>query len=148
MEIRKPNPKSKPPLPTPPSNGGRQAYYGNPMMGGMYPGMGMGMGMGMPYGMGGMGMMGPYGGMMGGGYGFPRYGQGLYGGYGGYGYPGMVDPMMGQYGLRTLSTTFQMLIDTYGMGMGMMGGGMGINSMPGAQVMLYGRGMPYNGWYA
>ncbi|OCF32640.1 hypothetical protein I316_05561 [Kwoniella heveanensis BCC8398] len=64
-----PNPKSKPPLPTPPSNGGRQAYYGNPMMGGMYPGMGMGMGMGMPYGMGGMGMMGPYGGMMGGGYG-------------------------------------------------------------------------------
>lgn len=34
--------------------------------------------------------------------------------------------------------------DTYGMGMGMLPGGMGINSLPGSQMLLYGRGMRYN----
>lgn len=38
----------------------------------------------------------------------------------------------------------QSMPDTYGMGMGMLPGGMGINSLPGSQMLLYGRGMPYN----
>ncbi|WWC71313.1 uncharacterized protein I206_105267 [Kwoniella pini CBS 10737] len=145
-----------------------QAFYGNPMMsyGMMYPSMMGGMG-----GMGGMGMnpmsmgYGMGGGMGGGmgmmGYGMPRYGGGYgYGGYGGY--PGMVDPMMGQYGAppaanfvddfedahRIEHAYRQSAPDAYGMGMGMMGGGMGINTMPGSQLLMYGRGMPYNGWYA
>ncbi|WWD02086.1 hypothetical protein V865_000124 [Kwoniella europaea PYCC6329] len=157
-KLENPNPKSKPP-----SSHGKQAFYGNPMMMGyggggmgmgMYPGMsGMGpMGMGIGYGMGpGMGMMG---------YGMPRYGgYSMYGGYGGY---GMVDPLLGQYGAppaanfgddfpdahRIEHAYRQSAPEAYGMGMGMMGGGMGINNIPGSQVMLYGRGMPYNGWYA
>ncbi|RSH85635.1 hypothetical protein EHS25_003775 [Saitozyma podzolica] len=41
--------------------------------------------------------------------------------------------------------------DSYGLGMGSMvglPGGMGLNTMPGSQMMLYGRGMGYGGWYA
>lgn len=37
---------------------------------------------------------------------------------------------------------------SYGLGLGMMGGmggGMGINNLPGAPTLLYGRGMGYNG---
>ncbi|WVR09376.1 hypothetical protein IAU60_006443 [Kwoniella sp. DSM 27419] len=126
------------------------------MMGGMYPNHGMYPGMGM-----GMAMAAPYG-MMG-GYGMPRYGHGLYSGYGDYGgYGGMMDPMLGQYGAppaahfvddfpdahRMEHAYRQSAPDTYGMGMNMLGGGMGIGHMPGSQMMLYGRGMGYNGWYA
>ena len=38
--------------------------------------------------------------------------------------------------------------DSYGLGLGMMGGiggGMGINNLPGSNTMLYGRGMGYGG---
>ncbi|WVQ79700.1 hypothetical protein IAT38_001800 [Cryptococcus sp. DSM 104549] len=158
--------------PNPKSREGAKAFYGNGMMGGgmypgmmggmgggMYPGMMGGMGPGM-YGMGGMGGMG----MMGGGYGIPRYGGMYGGGYGGYGgaYNGMYDPMMGTYGAppaanfvddnpdahRIEHAYRQSMPDSYGVGMSMLPGGMGINNLPGSQVMLYGRGMPYNGWYA
>ena len=40
----------------------------------------------------------------------------------------------------------QSMPDSYGVGLGMMGGlggGMGINNMPGAAMMLYGRGTGY-----
>nr|ODN94451.1 hypothetical protein L204_04584 [Cryptococcus depauperatus CBS 7855] len=141
--------------PNPKTAAGMKALYGSGMpMGGMYGGMGPGMyggmyggmGMGMPMGMG-MGGMGGMGGMM-----------------GGYGADGcrMYDPMMGTYGAppaanfvddnpdahRIEHAYRQSMPDSYGTGMGMLPGGMGINSMPGSQVLLYGRGMPYNGWYA
>ena len=42
----------------------------------------------------------------------------------------------------------QSMPDSYGVGLGMMGGmggGMGINNLPGAGTLLYGRGMGYGG---
>ena len=42
----------------------------------------------------------------------------------------------------------QSMPHSYGLGLGMMGGmggGMGINNLPGAPTLLYGRGMGYNG---
>ncbi len=42
----------------------------------------------------------------------------------------------------------QSMPDSYGVGLGMMsgmGGGMGINNLPGAQTLMYGRGMGYGG---
>ncbi|KAL7422527.1 hypothetical protein Q5752_003175 [Cryptotrichosporon argae] len=146
--------------PNPKTAEGFQAMYG---MGGMYPGM-MG---GVNPMMGGMmnpmmgGMMNP---MMAGGYGMPRYPMTTgYGGMGmGYGgYPGMYDPMMG-YGAPPAANVVddfadahriehayrQAAPDNYGIGMATMPGPMGLGNMPGAQMMLYGRGMGYGGgWY-
>ncbi|KAK1927330.1 hypothetical protein DB88DRAFT_470006 [Papiliotrema laurentii] len=125
-------------------------------MGGMYPGMGMGMMNPMMNPM----MMG-----MGGMYGMPRYPPTMYApsmgyGYGGYG--AMYDPMMG-YGAPPASMFVdenvdahriehayrQSAPDSYGVGMSMMPGYTGgMAQLPGSQMMLYGRGMGYHGWYA
>ncbi|ORX38259.1 hypothetical protein BD324DRAFT_649636 [Kockovaella imperatae] len=172
-KLDNPNPKTREGAKAFYGSGMGMGYPG--MMGGMggMGGMGMGgmggmgMGMGYPGMMGMMSGMGMMPGMMGGmGYGMPRYMPGgMYGGMGGYGgYGGMYDPMMG-YGTppaalfvddnpdahRIEHAYRQSMPDSYGVGLGMMGGmggGMGVNAMPGSQMLLYGRGMGYGGWYA
>ncbi|XAO25991.1 hypothetical protein I312_104824 [Cryptococcus bacillisporus CA1280] len=79
-----------------------------------------------------------------------------------FGYQGMYDPMLGAYGAppaanfvddhpdahRIEHAFRQSMPDSYGMGTGMLPGGMAINTLVGSQMLLYGRGMAYNGWYA
>ncbi|EIW68389.1 hypothetical protein TREMEDRAFT_71983 [Tremella mesenterica DSM 1558] len=88
-------------------------------------------------GMGGMGMMG----------GYPGMGMDPYMNFGAPPAANFVDDFPDAH--RIEHAYRQSMPDNYGVGLGMyggLGGGMGINNMPGSQMLLYGRGM-YPGWY-